>query len=190
MDEPLLALLWGSSVAVRLDYGGRRLHGKRPGTSRLSVPEEARHELTPRNVRHDEPPRGPWAVASVVEGFKIGDIIPISDTSEWVSLGAMLVRMNVGPTAGAVVYCWSSGRAISLDRRPYRNTVSEADDARTLSMVRNRRGARAREFRDACAELTEDHYDDWDLDDDIRSLLRLLQRMNCDGMSLVAWTEA
>ena len=40
------------------------------------------------------------------------------------------------------------------------------------------------------AELTEEHYDDWDLGDDIRTLLRLLERMNRDGMSPVAWTEA
>ena len=59
VDEPLLDLPWGSSVAVRLDYGGRRLHGKRPGTSRSLVPEDVRLELTPRNDRHAEPPRGP-----------------------------------------------------------------------------------------------------------------------------------
>ena len=98
MDEPLLALPWGSSVAVRLDCGGPHLHGKRPGTLRPSVPEEARHELTPGNDRHAERPKGPWAVASVVEGFEICDIIPISDTSEWVSLGdeAMTLFSGLG----------------------------------------------------------------------------------------------
>ena len=81
------------------------------------MPEEATNELTPRSDRHAEPPRGPWAVASVVEGLKIGDIIPISDTSVWVSLeGAMLVRMNVGPTAGAVVYCRRVGQSESSDQ--------------------------------------------------------------------------
>ena len=58
-EAPLLVLPWASSVAVRLDYGDRRLHGRRPGTSRPSVPEEARHELSRRSDRHAEPPRGP-----------------------------------------------------------------------------------------------------------------------------------
>ena len=51
-------------------------------------------------------------------------------------------------------------------------------------------GPRAREFRDALAELTEEQYDDWNLGDDISSLLNFLGRMNSDGMSPVPWTEA
>ena len=74
VDEPLLVLPWGSSVAVRPDYvvdvlaeSGRVLRGRR-------VPQEATRELTARN---DNVTLGlPGLQHAVVEGFKIGDIIP------------------------------------------------------------------------------------------------------------------
>ena len=33
------------------------------------------------------------------------------------------------------------------------------------------------------SELTEEHYDDWDFGDDVRTRLRLLERMIRDGVS-------
>ena len=105
-------------------------------------------------------------------------------------------------TAGAFVYCRRLGQGENSDQfgqkaiQAYRSAlgfpkteaVSEAHDARSLSVVRNRRGARAREFWDA--ERAEERYDDLDLGDDIRSLLRLLERMSRDGMNPVAWTDS
>ena len=109
----------------------------------------------------------------MVEGCKIGDITPISDTSEWVSLeDAMHVRVNVGPIVGAVACCWRLGQGESSDQfgqkaiQEYRSAlclpkteaVSEADDARTFFS-----GAKpkAREgVPGPLAELTEEHYDD------------------------------
>ena len=99
----------------------------------------------------------------------------------------MLVRMSVGPTAGAVVKCWRLGKGESSDQfvqkavQEYRSAlglrkteaVSEADDARTFTVVRHRRSARAREFQDALAEFTDEHYDDWDLGDEIQELAAL-----------------
>ena len=58
--------------------------------------------------------------------------------------------------------------------------TDEVDDARTFSVVRNRRGSRG----DAMAELTEGQDGDWDSGDGIWSLLLWLERLNCDGMSL------
>ena len=99
---------------------------------------------------------------------------------------AMLVRMNVDPRPVRWFSAGGFDRArapISLYRRPYRNTGvhgrlpkteawSEADDARTLSMVRNRRGARrvGGAHGGALGRLR--------LGDDVRTLLRLLERMS------------
>ena len=66
----------------------------------------------------------------------------------------------------------------------------EVDDARTLSVTRNRRGRRNKAFADAVDELVEDQYDDWPLKDHVRSLLNICERMATDGLAPVAWIEA
>ena len=145
------------------------------------------HELTPRNDRHAETPRGPWAVASVSEGFKIGDIIPISDTSEWVSLGCGCLLPEAWTRRKRRPVCTEGQEyrnALGLPKCLKRTTLAPFQWCETEGV--QERGSSGTPWRSSRRSI----YDDRDLGDDIRTLLRLLERMNRDGMIPVGWTEA
>ena len=164
-------------------------------------------------------PEGTWVLALPSPGLSVGDKVKFDAKNDFAVLGNyVLLRMDEGPSEGHVLVLErledrsleafrAAMKKIMIDefglqdfKLPAESHASgskdkvpaedDADDARTLSVTRNKRGRRRKLFCDAVDELEEDFFKDWPLEDGLRSVLHILERMSRDGLAPVAWTEA
>ena len=99
LENPVFVLPWAPSGAVRLDSGVPRLRGGRRGVTQRFVVDDAEPELMPTVADR----RGEFPWGSLGSGLR--------DRGDG---RGMLVRMNVGLSAGAVVCCRRLGQATVL----------------------------------------------------------------------------
>ena len=208
-DPPASFVAWNSGRLVPLPSDLRR--GKGAGSSKVMP----KMQDASKNAERRKVPPGRWAAVSSLPGVRVGDIHEFAEGDEFTFLdNLVLLRCTQGPAEGHVVVLERLDERTSEQFREARRKqaveefalpssapvvpagdaskapAEEPDDARTLSVTKNKRGRRHKHFVDAVDELVEDMYNDWPLKDNVRTLLHILERMASDGLAPVAWCEA